>query len=130
MALPMQVFSAEEDHVWRCQAWMLPRYLASFNRLIEDPGGRGLRWCATAKEIISAGSLGCQRIVASSAVPSISKEGGHHASRAATEESRKCSQAVAAFFVGRRNPHPRSHVWEQESTAPQHVTTHYDTHRL
>jgi hypothetical protein len=75
------------------EATML-EYLGAFDGLIGDRRTR-VTFRETVKGIISAGSLVCQRIAASSAVLSVAKEGGQRVSRLVTGESTKRSQINA-----------------------------------
>jgi hypothetical protein len=76
------------------QEAVLPEYLGVFDRLIGDQRTQ-VTFRETVKGIISAGSLVCQRIAASSAVLSGAKEGGQRVSRMVTGESAKRSQINA-----------------------------------
>ena len=80
------------------QEGLLPEYLASFDGLIGDQRTR-VTFGETVKGIISAGSLACQRIAASSAILSVAKEGGQRVSRMATGESTKRSQINAETLI-------------------------------
>ena len=73
---------------------LLPGYLGTFDSLMGDKRA-GVTFGETVKGIISAGSLVCQQIAASSAELSAAKEGGQRVSRMAMGESTKRSQINA-----------------------------------
>jgi len=73
---------------------LLPGYLGTFDSLMGDKR-TGVTFGETVKGIISAGSLVCQQIAASSAELSAAKEGGQRVSRMAMGESTKRSQINA-----------------------------------
>lgn len=80
------------------QEALLPEYLASFDGLIGDKRTRAT-FGETVKGVISAGSLVCQRIAASSAILSVTKEGGQRVSRMARGESTKRSSINAGTLT-------------------------------
>ena len=93
------------------QAAMLPDYLSSFDGLIGDQRTR-VTFEETVKGIISAGSLVCQRIAASSAILSRAKEGGQRVSRMATGESTKRSEINGETLTEKLRQHGIAHLAE------------------
>ena len=91
------------------QAAMLPDYLSSFDGLIGDQRTR-VTFEETVKGIISAGSLVCQRIAASSAILSRAKEGGQRVSRMATGESTKRSEINGETLTEKLRQHGIAHL--------------------
>jgi hypothetical protein len=98
----------------------LLEYLGAFDGLIGDRRTR-VTFRETVKGIISAGSLVCQRIAATSAVLSVAKEGGQRVSRLVTGESKKRSQINAETLTAALSERGTAHLWNVSSTLRQLV---------